>query len=145
MNPKRKDEGFTLIEIIIVILLLGMIAALVGPRLFRKMEGSKAGIARTQIAMMEGALKLFKLDTGRFPSTAEGLRALMEAPPGLRNWDGPYLEKGLPRDPWDRPYQYAYPGKHYLFDLYSLGADGTPGGEGENRDVGNWEDAKGRS
>jgi general secretion pathway protein G len=131
-------KGFTLIEIIIVVIIMSLIAALIVPRLFKKVEMSKQKIAKTQIILIENAIKMFKLDTGRFPFTEEGLIALLKKPEGLRNWDGPYLEKGLPNDPWGGEYLYTYPGKEYVFEIISLGADGKLGGEGENRDIVNW-------
>lgn len=134
---RKKEKGFTLIEIIIVVIILSLIAALVVPRMFKKVEKSKQKIAKTQIIMIENAVKMFKLDTGRYPDTKEGLQVLLEGP-GINNWDGPYLEKGLPKDPWGRMYIYTYPGKNYTFEIVSLGADGKEGGEGEDKDVNNW-------
>jgi general secretion pathway protein G len=134
----RKNRGFTLIEIIIVVIILSLIATLIVPKLFKKVEKSKSRIAKTQIILVENAIKMFKLDTGRFPGKEEGLKALMVCPEGLKNWDGPYLEKGIPKDPWGREYRYDYPGKNYIFEIYSLGADGKPGGDGENQDIFNW-------
>jgi general secretion pathway protein G len=133
-----RKEGFTLMEIIIVVIILSLVATLVVPKFFKKVEQSKQRIAKTQIAMIEQAVKLFKLDTGRYPTTAEGLNALLQETGGADNWDGPYLEKGLPKDPWKRDYIYICPGKNYIFEISSLGADGKPGGEGENGDVVNW-------
>jgi len=136
---RKLHSGFTLIEIIIVVIIMSLIAALVVPRLFKKTEKAKQQIAKTQIIMLENAIKMFKLDTGRYPTTKEGLAALLEEPEGTANWDGPYLEKGLPKDPWGRLYLYEYPGKNYTFEITSLGADGKEGGEGEDKDVNNWE------
>jgi general secretion pathway protein G len=137
MNKKAK-KGFTLIEILIVVVIISLLATLVVPRLFKKVGTSKLQICKTQIAALENALKMFKLDTGRFPSTAEGLQALMTQPGGTNNWDGPYLEKGLPKDPWGRDFYYEHPGKNYVFEVYSYGADGAAGGEEENSDVFNY-------
>jgi len=138
-NRNRRQQGFTLIEIIIVVIIMSLIAALVVPRLFKKVEKSKQQIAKTQITLIENSVKMFKLDTGRYPSKDEGLKALLEKPAGANNWDGPYLEKGIPKDPWGRQYLYTYPGQNYTFEIVSLGADGQPGGEGENMDVNNWQ------
>lgn len=136
---KNNEKGFTLIEIIIVVIILSLIAALVGPRLFKKVEKSKQQITKTQIVMIENSVKMFKLDTGRYPTTEEGLKVLMENTSGISNWDGPYLEKGIPKDPWGKDYLYTYPGKKYTFEIVSLGADGLSGGDGENKDINNWE------
>lgn len=137
MRKRINQKGFTLIEIIIVVIILSLIAALVVPRFFKKVESSKQKIAKTQIVMIENSVKMFKLDTGRYPSSKEGLQVLLENP-GIPNWDGPYLEKGVPKDPWARDYVYTYPGKNYTFEIVSLGADGQEGGENENQDVNNW-------
>jgi general secretion pathway protein G len=143
MNPinsrRRNSRGFTLIEIIIVVIIMSLIAALVVPRLFKKVEKSKMQITKTQIIMIENAVKMFKLDTGRYPSTDEGLQALLVKPDAANNWDGPYLEKSVPKDPWGRDYLYTYPGKNYTFEIVSFGADGKEGGEGENQDINNWQ------
>lgn len=139
MRSPKRHSGFTLIEIIIVVIIMSLIAALVVPRLFKKVEKSKQQIAKTQIIMIENAVKMFKLDTGRYPSSDEGLKALLSKPDKTNNWDGPYLEKGLPKDPWGGQYLYTYPGKNYVFEIISLGADGKEGGEGEDKDVNNWQ------
>lgn len=131
-------DGFTLIELIVVMVILGLLAALVGPRFFGKVEKATQSAAKTEVEMLGQALDLFKLDTGRYPTTAEGLNALM-ANPGIPNWDGPYLKKALPIDPWKRPYNYQSPGTHGDYDLSSYGPDGSPGGEGENKDINSWE------
>ncbi|MCP5053593.1 MAG: type II secretion system major pseudopilin GspG [bacterium] len=135
----RHQAGFTLIEIIIVVIIMSLIAALVVPRLFNKVEKSKAQITKTQIIMIENAVKMFKLDTGRYPTTKEGLGGLLQKPGSANNWDGPYLEKRIPKDPWGRDYTYTYPGQNYTFEIVSLGADGKAGGEDENKDINNWE------
>jgi len=136
---KNKQRGFTLIELLIVMIILGLLAALVGPRLFKKVGKAKQQAAKTQIELLGSALDTFRLDVGRYPTTEEGLEALIKDP-GIDNWDGPYLKKNkIPLDPWGRPYEYKCPGEHGEYDLYSLGADGQIGGEGENRDIVSWE------
>lgn len=137
-QPFRQNErGFTLIEIIVVMVMIVLLASLVGPKLFPKLGKGKQSAAKAQISMIEQALDHFRLDVGRYPTTQEGLSAL-EKNPGLPKWEGSYLKKGLPVDPWDRPYQYKSPGSHGEYDLYSLGRDGKLDGEGEDADVVNW-------
>lgn len=134
-NPQK---GFTLIELMIVMIILSLLAALVAPKLFQKIGSSKQKAAKTQIALFGGALDQFRLDVGRYPSSEEGLDALRKNP-RLDHWDGPYLPKDAPPDPWGRAYVYRSPGEHGDYDLYSLGADGQEGGEGENADVTSWD------
>jgi general secretion pathway protein G len=139
LNGKtRREKGFTLIELLIVMIILGLLAALVAPKLFQKVGSSKQKAAKAQIALFESALDAFRLDVGRYPTTEEGLQALVKNP-GLPKWDGPYLPKGVPKDPWGNDYVYKCPGEHGEYDLYSLGADGKEGGEGENADIVSWE------
>lgn len=135
INNRR---GFTLIELLVVMVILGLLAALVGPRLFGHVGAANQKAAKTQIEMLGQGLDAFRLDVGRYPSTSEGLNALITNP-GVEGWSGPYLKKGLPNDPWKKPYQYESPGQHGDYDLISYGADGAPGGEGENKDVNSWE------
>jgi general secretion pathway protein G len=134
----RNRKGFTLIELLVVMVILGMLAALVGPNLFGKVGASKQKTGKTQIEMLGQALDSFRLDTGRYPNTTEGLNALT-ANPGIEGWSGPYLKKAVPNDPWGKPYQYQSPGTQGEYDLYSYGADGAEGGEGENKDIKSWE------
>jgi len=134
----RNQKGFTLVELIVVMVIIGMLAALVFPRLIPKVGKGRQSAAKAQIELIGQALDQFRLDTGRYPSTSEGLNALM-ANPGITNWDGPYLKKAVPNDPWGKPYNYQSPGSHGDYDLSSLGADGSPGGESENKDINSWE------
>lgn len=139
--PKRSQSdhrGFTLIELMVVMVIIGLLAALVAPRLFPKLGKGKQAAAKAQIELLGQALDQYRLDTGSYPSTQEGLNALM-VNPGQEKWDGPYLKKNLPSDPWGKPYNYQSPGTHGEYDLYSLGRDNKPGGEGEDQDVTNWE------
>jgi general secretion pathway protein G len=131
-------KGFTLIELLVVMVILAMLAAIVGPKLFTKVGKGKQAAAKTQIEMLGQALDSYRLDTGHYPNTSQGLNALITNP-GVEGWDGSYLKKALPNDPWMKPYQYQSPGTHGDYDLFSYGADGAPGGEGENKDVNSWE------
>lgn len=132
---KSPQIGFTLVELLVVLVILTLLASLVGPRLLDQLGGAKAKTARVQIAEIEQALDLYKLDVGRYPTEAEGLRALVERPANISAWRGPYLKKGLPLDPWNNAYQYAPSGRHGGPDVFSLGADGKPGGEGDDADI----------
>lgn len=141
MEPGRKADdvrGFTLIEILVVMVIIGLLAALVGPRLFPKLGKSKQAAAKAQIELLGQALDQYRLDVGSYPTTQEELRVLSENP-GIEKWDGPYLKKKLPDDPWGRPYHYRSPGLHGEYDLFSYGRDGSPGGEKEDRDILSWE------
>lgn len=132
--PSRQG-GFTLIELLVVLAILALLAGLVGPRVLDQLGGAKSKTAALQIHEIEQALDLYKLDVGRYPTDQEGLEALVKKPAGANGWNGPYLKKGLPNDPWGRPYLYKNPGRHGSPDVYSLGADGKPGGEGEDADI----------
>jgi general secretion pathway protein G len=142
MNFKIGSDhrGFTLIEIMIVVIIIGLLAALVAPRFFGKLTTAKVSSAKAQIELFGTALDAFRLDTGRYPTTEEGLKALREKPSGVESWSGPYLPKEIPLDPWKRSYIYKAPGEHGEYDLLSYGLDGTEGGEGENQDVVSWKD-----
>jgi general secretion pathway protein G len=135
---KSAERGFTLIELLIVMIILGLLAALVAPKMFQKVGSSKQKAAKAQIAMLGTALDAYRLDVGKYPTAQEGLEALRKNP-GHDTWDGPYLSKDTPPDPWGKQYVYRYPGEHGDYDLYSMGADGQEGGEGENSDVASWQ------
>ena len=130
-----REACFTLIELMIVLFILGLLAALVAPRLMGRVGKAKQKAAQAQMQMLSTALDLFHLDVGRYPSEDEGLKALAQRPEGLSGWSGPYLDKEVPKDPWGREYIYKFPGERGPYDIYSLGADGQPGGEGENADI----------
>ncbi|GAB4389707.1 MAG: type II secretion system major pseudopilin GspG [Thermodesulfovibrionales bacterium] len=134
----KDRRGFTLIELLVVMVILGLLAALVGPRLFPKVAKGKQAAARTQIELFGQALDQYRLDTGNYPTSEQGLKALMEDP-GVEGWDGPYLKKAIPNDPWGRPYSYKSPGSNGDYDLVSYGRDGNPGGDGEDKDILSWE------
>jgi general secretion pathway protein G len=135
----RGAAGFTLLELLVVMVIIGMLAAFVAPRYFSQVGKSRVKAARAQIDALDKAVEQFRLDTGRLPSSEEGLAALNTAPPGITGWEGPYLKKAVPPDPWGHPYVYAAPGSHDNdFDLQSYGRDGQSGGSGEDADIGNW-------
>ncbi|TCK08762.1 type II secretion system major pseudopilin GspG [Marinobacterium mangrovicola] len=139
-SAKRTAAGFTLLELLVVLVILGLLASLVGPQVLRHVGSSKTQTAALQIQELGAALDLYRLEVGRYPTTQQGLEALVKQPSGATNWNGPYLSKNVVRqDPWGNDYNYEAPGSHGEYDLYSLGADGQEGGEGENQDVSNWE------
>ncbi|PYO64434.1 MAG: type II secretion system protein GspG [Gemmatimonadetes bacterium] len=140
---RTTPRGFTLIEILVVIIVLGLLAALVGPRILGRVSEAKSATARTQIELLGLALDNYRLDNGMYPTSEQGLGALQEKPtrePIPLNWRGPYLRKALPLDPWGRPYLYMSPGEHNPsgYDLSTLGRDGQPGGEDEDADIASW-------
>lgn len=135
----RNQRGLTMIEIMVVMIIIGLLAALVAPRMFGKLGKAKTNAAFAQIEMLGTALDSFRLDVGRYPTTAEGLEALLSPVSGVDEWNGPYLKKNeIPQDPWNADYIYESPGNHGDYDLYSLGADQAEGGEGEDRDIVSW-------
>ena len=140
-SPRRRvQQGFTLLEMLVVLVIIGLLAGLIGPRLFSKVDQAKVTTAVTQAKMLRGAVESLRLDMGRYPSAEEGLSLLSKAPAEARDaarWRGPYLDGMVPDDPWGRPYQYALQGADgQPFALYSLGADGKPGGQGDAADLG---------
>ncbi len=136
---RHRQAGFTLVELLVVLIILGLIAAFAAPRVIKFVGGAKTDSAKIQIERLSGVLDLYRLQVGRYPSDGEGLNALMEQPADAPDWEGPYLKKADALiDPWRRRYIYRFPGEHGAYDLYSLGADGEDGGEGENRDLTSW-------
>jgi len=135
----KGERGFTLIELLVVVVIIGLLAGLVAPRYFGQVGKSNVNVARAQIDALGKALDQYRLDVGSYPSTDQGLQALVSQPDGLERWQGPYLQRQVPYDPWGRPYVYKAPGEHGDYDLSSYGADGKPGGTGENIDIKSWE------
>ena len=133
-----RERGFTLLELLVVMVIIGLLAGLVAPRYFEQIGKSNTKIARAQIESLGKALDQYRLDVGAYPTTEEGLQALMTKPQDAPHWSGPYLQKAVPPDPWDRPYQYRSPGEHGDYDLYTYGKGGQPGGSGENATVSSW-------
>jgi len=134
------EDGFTLVEMLVVITIIGLIMALVGPRVLNYLSESKVKTAKIQIQSFSSALDLYYLDAGRYPSTAEGLTALVQPSGGVSAWNGPYLKGGtVPADPWGKPYAYRSPGEHGPYDIVSFGSDGQEGGTGTAADIASWE------
>jgi len=138
-NPLRRIRGFTLIELLVVVVIIGLLAGLVAPRYFGQVGKSNTGVARAQIEQLGKALDTYRLDVGVYPTSEQGLNALVAKPEGVDRWQGPYLQKQVPGDPWGRAYKYKSPGDHSDYDLYSYGSDNAPGGIGEAQDVNSWE------
>ncbi len=137
---RKRSSGFTLLELLVVMTIIGLLAGYVGPKFFAHIGKSEVKAARAQIDGLEKALDQYRLDMGRYPGTEEGLTALNDKPADVAatRWSGPYLKKAVPDDPWGKPYQYIQPGEHGEFDLFSFGKDGQPGGTGEAADIVNW-------
>ena len=132
----RHARGFTLLELLVVIVIIGLLAAYVGPKYFAQLGKSEVTVAKAQIEAFEKSLDTYRLDVGRYPTTEEGLAALLVAPPAAgTRWNGPYLKKAVPLDPWGHAYQYRAPGSKGEYDIVSMGKDGQPGGSGDNADI----------
>lgn len=127
--------GFTLLELLVVLVIVGLLVGYVGPKYFSHLGKSEVKAAKMQMSSLRKALDVYRLDNGKYPDQQQGLNALIVAPESSVKWQGPYLEKAVPNDPWGRPYQYRIPGENRDFDLISLGADGQPGGADENMDI----------
>ncbi|MGB5276317.1 MAG: type II secretion system major pseudopilin GspG [Gammaproteobacteria bacterium] len=135
----KNQRGFTLIELLVVLVILGLLAGLVGPQVLRYTGSAKSDTAKLQIEELGAGLDLFHLEIGRYPTTGEGLQALVEQPTGVSTWNGPYLKKKyIPQDPWGNDYHYQSPGEQNVYDLYSLGNDNMEGGEGNDADIVSW-------
>ena len=133
-----RSRGFTLLEVLVVLVILGLLTAYVAPKYFAQVGKSEVKAARAQIDSLEKALDQYRIDIGHYPSNEQGLAALVTKPGDEPRWDGPYLRKALPNDPWGKPYQYRFPGEKSEIDLFSFGRDGQPGGTDQSADIGNW-------
>jgi general secretion pathway protein G len=142
MKPIKNDtqKGFTLLELLVVLGIIAMLAGIVGPQVMKHMGESKTKAAKVQIEDLAATLDMYKLDLGSYPTSEEGLKALIESPEGAKRWNGPYLSKSkIPIDPWQNEYHYVSPGEHGKFDLFTFGADNKEGGEGEDQDIVSWQ------
>jgi len=141
-HNRARAAGFTLMELLLVLVIIGMLAALVGPTLYQRIKPAKQSAARAQLANFSTALDAFDVDCERYPTTQEGLAALRERPEGAEKWNGPYLTKEIPSDPWGHPYVYRAPGRSGGYEILSYGADGREGGDGDNADINSWDSGK---
>ncbi|MEC7860818.1 MAG: type II secretion system major pseudopilin GspG [Pseudomonadota bacterium] len=139
MKIKKNNKGFTLIEIMVVVIILGILTAIVAPNIIGRVGDAQVTAAKQTIRSIEGALRMYRLDNFNYPNTEQGIEALSKKPVGqnARNWKGPYLDR-IPEDPWGNKYLYTYPGLNGEFDVYTYGRDGQPGGDGDDADIGNW-------
>jgi len=137
-TPKSRHQGFTLLELLVVMVIIGLLVGYVGPKLWGQISKSEKKAAKAQISALGKALDTYRLDTGHYPTTEHGLNALVTRPANEPKWEGPYLDKALPPDPWGHPYVYKNPGEHGEYDLLSLGKDGQPGGSGDGEDITSW-------
>ena len=137
-SHRTRSRGFTLLELLVVMVIIGLLAGLVAPRFFAQIGKSEVKTARAQLDGLEKSLEQYRIDVGAYPTTDQGLGALFERPAGNSKWSGPYIKKAVPPDPWGNRYVYKAPGEHGDFDLGSLGRDGKPGGSGEDEDIVNW-------
>ena len=137
-RSRGRTAGFTLLELLVVMVIIGLLVGYVGPKYFAQVGKSEIKAAKAQINAFEKSLDQYRLDTGHYPTTEQGLNAIVEKPANEPKWQGPYLSKAVPSDPWGNPYQYLLPGQHGEYDLWSFGKDGQPGGSGEAADVTNW-------
>jgi len=144
MRDRRMGYGFTLMELLVVLVIIGLLAALVGPILFQRINPAKRTIAHSQMQEFMTALDNYYIDTGHYPTTEQGLAALRRPPEGMTHWHGPYLKKDIPDDPWGDPYVYRSPGRNGGYEIISFGADGKAGGRGADRDIDSWKDSHSR-
>lgn len=138
----KSNKGFTLVELLVVLAILALLVSLVGPTVFKHIAPAKRSVAKAQIEIFSSALDSYYVDTGKFPTNAEGLEALRTAPPGVNKWNGPYLKKEIPVNPWGNKYIYRTPGRNGGYEIVSLGEDGTEGGKDDSADVNSWESEK---